>query len=104
MPGQSTEKKFGWEGINSGLPESGHCRTIAAWATRDAIAMPMRAELPIRLSVSDAGDGTSPIVDAVLSVLIGGVVLVVFVLAVSAFAPTIASDYQVDASMLAGPM
>jgi hypothetical protein len=66
--------------------------------------MPMRAELPIRLAVSNASEASSPIVDAVLSVVIGGVVLFVFVVAVSAFAPSIASDYQVGASFLGIPM
>jgi hypothetical protein len=66
--------------------------------------MPMRAELPVRPAASNAGETTSPIVDAVLSVVIGGVVLVVFVVAVAAFAPSIAADYQVDASFLTGPM
>jgi hypothetical protein len=66
--------------------------------------MPMRAELPVRLAVSNVSEATSPIVDAILSVVIGGVVLVVFVVAVSAFAAPIASDYQVDASFLGSPM
>jgi len=66
--------------------------------------MPMRAELPIRLPVSDASEGTSPIVDAVLGVVIGGAVLAVFVVPILAFAPSIASDYQIDASSLGSPM